>query len=237
MPNISFESRRVDDDTFFRVAGEAIAAMDADGVPYAFIGGMASAVYGRPRWTHDVDLFVRPGEARRALAALKSAGFAIQETDPYWLFKGYKEGVLVDLIFRSTGDIYLDEEMLERTTMQDFRGLRLRIIAPEDLIVIKAVVHDEKTPRHWFDALGIIARTPLDWDYLARRARLASRRILSLLLYAQSMDLLVPESVVHELFAMIFQGEEPHQEVAPAAPPVPLHLPWAPGTQAGEGAG
>jgi predicted nucleotidyltransferase len=211
VPDMSFEGWKVDEDVFLRVADEAIGAVEGAGIPYAFIGGIASALHGRPRWTHDVDLFVRPHDADRALDALAGAGFAVQRTDPFWLFKGIKEGVLVDVIFRSTGDIYLDEEMLARSTIEEFRGLRLRVIAPEDLVVIKAVVHDEKTPRHWFDALGIIARTEMDWDYLVRRARRAARRVASLLLYAQSNDLLVPESAVEALMEM-FAGPRPKPE-------------------------
>jgi len=62
--------------------------------------------------------------------------------------------------------------------------------------VIKAIAHDEETPRHWFDALGILARGGIDWDYLVRRASRGPRRVLSLLLYALSMDLVVaPEAV------------------------------------------
>jgi predicted nucleotidyltransferase len=205
VPDVDFEGWKVDEETFLRVAGEAIGAIERKGIPYAFIGGIASALHGRPRWTHDVDLFVRPQDADAVLEALAEEGFAIQRTDSFWLFKGIKEGVLVDVIFRSTGDIYLDEEMLERSTIEEFKGVRMRVVAPEDLVVIKAVVHDEKTPRHWFDALGIIARTDLDWDYLIRRARRAVRRVASLLLYAQSNDLLVPQSALRDLLEMIME--------------------------------
>jgi predicted nucleotidyltransferase len=209
VPDVSFEGWKVDEETFLRVAGEAIQAVERRGIPYAFIGGVASALHGRPRWTHDVDLFVRPDDADRVLEALAEEGFAVQRTDSFWLYKGIKDGVLVDVIFRSTGDIYLDEEMLGRSSIEEFKGLRLRVVAPEDLVVIKAVVHDEKTPRHWFDALGIIAKAELDWDYLVRRARRAARRVASLLLYAQSNDLLVPESALRSLLDLIL---EPHPE-------------------------
>ncbi len=203
MPDMSFEGWAVDEPTFLRVAGEAIAAMEEHEVPYAFIGGIASALHGRPRWTHDVDLFVRPEDAGRALEALGEAGFATQRTDDFWLFKGIKEGVLVDVIFRSTGDIYLDDEMLARSSVEEFKGLTIRVVAPEDLVVIKAVVHDEKTPRHWFDALGIIARSELDWSYLVWRARQARHRVASLLLYGRSNDLPVPASAIRELIEIL----------------------------------
>ncbi|MGH2572857.1 MAG: nucleotidyl transferase AbiEii/AbiGii toxin family protein [Actinomycetota bacterium] len=208
MPDPSFEGRVVDEETFLCILGEAIDALEGHELPYVFIGGIASALHGRPRWTRDLDLFVRPEDARPTLDALVGAGFSTQQTDPFWLFKAIKQGVLVDIIFRSTGDIYLDDEMLSRSTIKEFKGRRLRVVSPEDLLVIKAVVHDEKTPRHWYDALGILAHSELDWEYLMRRARRAARRVLSLLLYAQSNDLLVPHSVVQELFAMVSESGE-----------------------------
>ena len=215
MPDVNFEGWRVDEETFLRVAGEAIGAIERRNIPYAFIGGIASALHGRPRWTHDVDLFVRPQDADAVLDALGEEGFAIQRTDPFWLFKGIKEGVLVDVIFRSTGDIYLDDEMLERSSVEVFKGIKMRVVAPEDLVVIKAVVHDEKTPRHWFDALGIIARADLDWDYLVRRARRAARRVAGLLLYAQSNDLLVPPAPLRSLLELIVEPVADEGKVVP----------------------
>ena len=190
---------------------DAVRALDRHGIPHAFIGGVASAVHGRPRYTHDVDLFVRPDDAERVLDALGEEGFQTQATDSFWLYKGLKDGVLVDVIFRSKGEIYLDDEMLGRSTEQEFKGVKLRLVAPEDLLLIKAVVHDEKTPRHWYDALGILSRTDLDWEYLTRRARQAPRRILSLLLYAQSNDIAVPDSAVRSLFEVIY-GDTPPRE-------------------------
>src|SRR5207249_4985906 len=118
-------------------------------------------------------------------------GFATQRTNPHWLFKGIKRGVLVDVLFRARGDIYLDDEMIERLVETDFHGVRLKTVPREDLLVIKAIIHDEETPRHWSDALALIAAADLDWEYLLRRAQHGARRVLSLLLYAQSADLVV----------------------------------------------
>ena len=66
-------------------------------------------------------------------------------------------------------------------------------------------VHDEHMPRHWHDALAVLAVSELDCDYLTRRARqYGARRVLSLLLYAQSNDLIVPSTPVRNLFEAIF---------------------------------
>lgn len=210
----SFEWEHVDEPTFLRVLGEATRALDHDQIGYVLIGGIASASHGRPRWTHDVDVLVLPADARRALQALAREHFRTQETDQSWLYKGLKDGVLVDVIFRLRGDIYLDDEMLRRAQRRDFQGLHLPMLAAEDLLVIKAVTHDEQSPRHWHDALAIVAAAELDWEYLLRRAHHGPRRVLSLLLYAQSNDLLVPASVTRVLFEQIYQSEVPNADAS-----------------------
>lgn len=191
---------------FEKVLGEVVAALEKAGVEYVLMGGIASTGLGRPRWTHDIDVFVRPTGADGALDALADAGFETERTDASWLFKGFKHGVLVDVIFHSTGGFYLDDEMLARSVERRFMGHRVRLIAPEDLLVIKAVVHDERGPRHWHDALGVIGVNELDWDYVLRRARQAPRRVLSLLVYAHSLDIAVPNQVVRELFRDIYES-------------------------------
>jgi predicted nucleotidyltransferase len=189
------------DETFVSVLGEAVHAVEAAGIPYVLMGGVASAVIGRLRWTHDIDLLVRPDDALPTLDALHAAGFDVEETDPHWLYKGFKHGVLVDVIFRSSGDIFLDDEMLARSVVVDHGGRSMRVIAPEDLVVIKAVVSAEHVPQHWYDALGVLASCDIDWEYLASRARrFALRRVLSLLLFAQSNDLPVPDKPIRMLY-------------------------------------
>jgi predicted nucleotidyltransferase len=192
------------DEDFHLTLDEAIAAMrDAD-IQFLIIGGIASAVMGRDRGTRDVDLFVRPEDARGALEALEASGFETQVAFPHWLFKGFKREVLCDVIFRSSRDVLLDDEMLRRAQEREFRGHTLPIAPPEDLLIMKAVAADEDTPRYWYDALGIIAHADeLDWDYLVRRARQHGvRRILSLLIYAQSNDLVVPAAPIRELMTL-----------------------------------
>src|SRR5579862_623193 len=72
---------------FLAALDASVAALDAAGVGYLFMGGIASTCLGRERWTHDIDVFTRPREARRALDALARAGFDTEETFADWLFK------------------------------------------------------------------------------------------------------------------------------------------------------
>lgn len=206
----SFDGRGAapsDDDELTGVLRDAVGALDAAHLPHLVMGGVGSAALGRPRGTQDIDLFVHPDAARPSLDALTEAGFSTEETDPRWLYKAFKNGVLVDVIFRSSGDVYLDEEMLARSTIAEFKGCPARFMAPEDLLIIKAIAAAEHVPHHWYDALAIIGSSDLDWDYLTARAcKHGVRRILSLLLYAQSNDLGVPSKAVRRLMEAIDEG-------------------------------
>jgi predicted nucleotidyltransferase len=201
-------------DRFDRVLSATVEALEEAKVKYLFIGGIASGGLGRPRTTHDIDVFVRPEDAETALRSLARRGFKIEKTDPNWLFKGYKENVLVDVIFKSKGEIYLDTEMYQKMTTAEFHGKRLRLVAPEDLVIIKAIAHSEVTPGHWHDALAVLSHATIDWDYLVKRARRAPRRVLSLLLYAQSVDVHIPKQAIDQLYTVIFG------DIAPGAAPV-----------------
>lgn len=192
-------------DRFNKVLEETVEIMEETGIRYAFIGGIASGGLGRPRSTHDIDLFVVPEEAEIALRALAKRGFKTEKTDPSWLYKGFKQDILVDVIFKSKGEIYLDSEMIKRMITAEFHGKSLRLVAPEDLVIIKAAAHSELTPSHWHDAIALLSHANIDWKYLVKRARKAPRRILSLLLYAQSNDIGVPNHVIRELYDGLFE--------------------------------
>ena len=200
-------ARLAQHDEGFRTAlNDTVGAFERGALDYVLIGGIASTALGRVRPTHDIDVFVRPEDAQRALAVLACEGFETEETFPERLYKAYRGEQLVDVIFRSAGGIYLDDEMLARAPVEPFDGRQVRLIPPEDLVVIKAIVHAEHMPRHWHDAVSVVGTAELDWDYLLLRARHGVRRVLSLLLYAQSVDLAVPSWAVDRLYALVRDG-------------------------------
>jgi predicted nucleotidyltransferase len=199
----------VDEATYQQVLADAIEALEEAGVRHVVVGGLASSLYGRPRMTKDIDVMVRPQDARAALEALSHHGFETKEEDPAWLYKGRKHGVIVDIIFKSSGDVYVDEEMLDRATDRVIGNSKIKVVAAEDLLVMKALAHEEGISYQWYDALGIIAKRDLDWEYVIRRAAHGPRRVLSLLLYAQSVDLAVPHSVIGAMFNNIYGEDAP----------------------------
>jgi predicted nucleotidyltransferase len=182
------------------VLDEVVAALGGAEIPFLLMGGLATSVLGRGRGVTDIDVFVHDRDVGSVLSALRASGFDTMVVSPNWLAKGFKDGVLVDVISRSTHDITLTDEILEHAIDVDVHGRRLPCVAPEDLIVMKAVATTEDTGRYWHDALSLLGRPDLDWAYLARRAKQhGAKRLLALLFFAQSMDLLVPDEIVEDL--------------------------------------
>jgi predicted nucleotidyltransferase len=210
LPETAIEVTEADNgDLFLRVLDEALDALGKAGIPFLLIGGVGSAVYGRDQGTRDIDVFVRPETARKVLDVLDARGFETKEVAERWLSKAIKHGVLVDVIFRSSRDILLGEDMLARARVMPFRGRMVPIAPPEDLVVMKACAMSEDTSRYWYDAVSIIAHTELDWDYLVARAREhGARRLLSLMLFATSLDIVVPSEPIETLHEAIGRGRQ-----------------------------
>jgi len=193
--------------TLEKILFEAIDILDSANIPYALIGGVAAKSLGRPRITHDIDLFVSPDDSNRVLEALEEkGGFTCQKRDPVWLFKAWKENILVDIIFKSSGDIYFDDDVKSHVRRIQYLNHHINAISPEDFILIKAAAHQEHNPHHWHDALAVLKQGNIDWEYLLRRARHAPRRILALLIYGQSNDIAIPNDVIQKLYRALFDS-------------------------------
>lgn len=210
MPDPMLNLVESDSRTFYQVLDETVALLDAGKLPYVLMGGVASAARGGHRFTHDIDVFVKPEDAERALLLFGKRGFRTEKTYPEWLFKAFKKRVMIDIIFRSTGPVVLDDEMIERATIVPWKGRDIKVMGPEDLFVVKALVMSEHTlamdprwMRHVYDMLSVLRACELDWDYVLKRARMGPRRVLGFLLYAQSLDLSVPNSVIRKLVEML----------------------------------
>lgn len=205
----------------------AVEVLESNHIPYALIGGIAGKELGRPRITHDIDLFIRPEDANYALDMLKKAQFKTEKRDPAWLYKAWKNETLVDLIFKSHGDIYFDEEILHNVRRVKYDGHFLNCISPEDFVVIKAAVHQEHIPHHWHDALAVLTEGDLNWNYLINKAKHSPRRVLSLLIYAQSNDIAIPSEAIGALYKKVYTPSS-HESRG-------LHHPYRSKEQQGEG--
>lgn len=184
--------QEVDEETYLEVLHDCVRVMAESGLPHAFMGGLASTIYGRERHTHDLDLFVRPADAEATLEVLAAAGYRTERSNPDWIYKAEKKGLLVDVIYRGTDGAEFDQEMERHVRRVEFEGIVLPIVSPEDLMTLKLAAFREDTARQWYDCLALLEAQPMDWDYLCARARRRPHRTLSLLVFAAGEGLEVP---------------------------------------------
>jgi hypothetical protein len=185
---------------FRKLLAEAVGIVEDEGIPYVVAGSIASSFWGRPTSVGDLDLVIDPTDAKRLLKRFDSEGFETEITNPQWLYKAKKFDQTVDLIFEMEGPLYLDDPMVAHSIIEEIEGTRLRLISAEDFVLSQAMAFEEDTPDYWFHALGVLATATIDWDYLIERASRGPRRMLSLMIFAQSNDLPVPDSAIRRLF-------------------------------------
>lgn len=193
----NLRTEEVTEETYLAVLDECLDVLQATGARFGFMGGLASSVLGRHRTTSDIDVLVRVEDAPRLLETFSERGFATERTNPDWLFKAVKRGLLVDIIFRATDGTAMDEKT--RVRVREFRGRRLPVVAAEDLLLLKLPAFNESTPQHWFDCLAMIEQNSLDWPYLVKRASRKPHRLLALLDFARGEGLPVPEEALATL--------------------------------------
>ncbi len=187
---------------FVDVTRDALRVIDEAGADYLVIGGLATrALLGIPIGEdEDLDVLIRPEDADGLLEAFSRAGYSTYRRDERWIYKVAMPDVTVDLIFRAGEVIRLDQAHLDHSRSVTHEELDLRVPAPEDLVVMKAVFDAEDRQGRWYGALKILRKLSIDWRYLAARGEtFAPKRILSLLLYAQDEGIEVPGEVVSGL--------------------------------------
>ena len=126
--------------------------LDSIGLPHQFGGAIALAWYRNPRATTDIDinLTVPPEAAGPILQALTLLGVTITPEDRAAIAVDGQarldwEGSYLDVFF-ATMDLHF--EMAERARVVRFGPVDMPILAPEDLIICKAVFD---RPKDWLD--------------------------------------------------------------------------------------
>jgi hypothetical protein len=141
-------------------------------LPFLVGGAYALAHYtGVVRHTKDLDLFVRPADAGRALAVLERAGFHTEMTFPHWLGKAFAGDDFIDVIFSSGNALCsVDDEWFAHAVRGEVLGVEARVCPAEEMLWQKAFIME----RERFDGADVLhllrARGPqLDWARLLRR--------------------------------------------------------------------
>src|SRR3954471_13507105 len=86
-----------------------VTALTGTDIRFAVAGGLAVYARGGPPSDHDVDLFVKPSDARAASDALVTAGMRAVHPPEDWLTKVYDGDRLIDLVFCPNHRLVTDE--------------------------------------------------------------------------------------------------------------------------------
>jgi hypothetical protein len=167
----------------------AIAATREAGVAYALGGGLAVSFYtGLWRSTKDIDLYILRPQRERAVAALARAGltdyFDQAPYDRSWIYRGYREGAIVDVIWSfANGVADVDEAWLECGTSVEIGGETLPLVPPEEVFWSKLHVL-QRDRSDWPDLVNLLytAGPALQWERLLARLGAEQLLLASLLL-------------------------------------------------------
>jgi putative nucleotidyltransferase-like protein len=152
------------------------AALERVAVPFVLGGALALATYtGHWRNTKDIDVIIRQADCEAAVAALRTAGFEDYYDraayDRSWIFRGFREGVLFDVIWALPNHrVGIDDPWFQRARPLGLRGHSYAVAPAEELIRVKLYVM-QRERCDWVDVLNVLAAAveTIDWRWLAER--------------------------------------------------------------------
>src|SRR5918992_1295841 len=108
---------------FLAVLDESLELFTNEDLPHAVIGGVATTALLDSGWnvkTADLDFLIAEGDAEGILEKFSERGFSTKKKDSTWIYKAARPDVTLDLIFKASGDVELDEDLFERIQMHEF---------------------------------------------------------------------------------------------------------------------
>lgn len=154
--------------------------LDTLGIPYCVTGGMAVLIWGRPRFTADIDIVVELEERNiadleNALKDFGEAGYVDREMMEDALAKRGEfnfidgnTGMKVD--FWVMGEDAFSRSKMQRRVPKEFAGETIYMVSPEDLILAKFQWYQisPASTRHLEDVESIfkVSGSQLDRKYL-----------------------------------------------------------------------
>ena len=150
-------------------------------IPYLVTGGVAVVVWGRPRYTADIDLIIelKKNKVKEFVATLLKEGY-VDEDVVYEALKYKSEFNFIDnetsmkVDFWILDDSGFDRSRLKRVVVRKVFGQKVHFSSPEDLILKKLLWFKEsKSTRQLEDIHSIleIIKRKLDFKYLRKWAR------------------------------------------------------------------
>lgn len=163
------EEQVIEAHTFYR---EALEHLNNSGANYMLGGAFAFFHHtGIFRDTKDLDVFCKSSEYPKIMQFFAGLGFKTELTDVRWLAKIFKNDYYIDIIFDTVNNICtVDDSWYEFAIKAEFKGLKVLLVAPEELIWAKVYVQN----RERFDGADVnhlILKTgkSLDWKRLLAR--------------------------------------------------------------------
>ena len=148
---------------------EVLRLLSAEHIPFAISGAFALQRHtGIWRDTKDLDVFLTDDQIDKAFNVLRARGYDTEICDPVWLCKVHRGPYFVDLITgMSNGALCVQPDWIERASEAEVVGIRVKVLAPEELIASKLFV----TRRERFDGADIVhviygIQGKMDWDRL-----------------------------------------------------------------------
>jgi len=159
--------------------GRITDVLQRQGVRFHVTGGLASSLYGEPRFTQDIDVVVRlepaSEELERLLAALAEShvvdlGAARHETAIGGMFQALDLAAMVKI------DLHVGEavpgELDRSVVLEVLPGLELPVVSREDAVLSKLIWIRQGSHKSRGDVVGILRRGgALDRQALAQRAQ------------------------------------------------------------------
>jgi hypothetical protein len=146
-----------------------VSALDEAQIPFLIGGSLASWARGGPASSHDLDVMIRPADAKRAQDALVAVGMRPEDPPESWLLKAWDGEVLVDLIYEPAG-LVVDDDLLAGAEWANAAAMDFRVMAVEDVLYTKLNALNE----HYLDFSSLLqisraVREQVDWDRLRER--------------------------------------------------------------------
>lgn len=150
-------------------------------IPYLITGGVAVVVWGRPRYTADIDIIIELKKKliKEFVNTLAKEGYVDEDVVNEALehrgefnFIDHETGVKVD--FWISGNSNFDKSRLKRAVVREIYGQKVYFISPEDLILKKLLWFNESSStRQLEDVQSImqILKNKLDFAYLKKWAK------------------------------------------------------------------
>lgn len=200
------EEQVIEAHSFYR---EALELLNNSGASYMLGGAFAFFHYtGIFRDTKDLDVFCKSSEYPKIIKFFSGMGYKTELTDVRWLAKIFRNEYYIDVIFDTVNNICtVDDSWHEHSVEADFKGIKVSLIAPEELIWAKVYVQN----RERFDGADVnhlILKTGknLDWKRLLARLEqhwhlLLAQIIMFQFVYPSDFHEIIPKWLFDELIS------------------------------------